>query len=78
MTAAELEQALEHESGLLALGGTGDVATLIASSEEGARLALEVFAYRVAQAVAAMATVARRPGRPGVHRRRRGERRACS
>ena len=30
--AAELEQALEHESGLLALGGTGDVATLIASS----------------------------------------------
>jgi acetate kinase len=56
VTAAELEQALEHESGLLALGGTGDVATLIASSEEGARLALEVFAYRVAQAVAAMAT----------------------
>jgi acetate kinase len=55
-TPAELEEALEHESGLLALGGTGDVATLIASREEGARLALEIFAYRVAQAVAAMAT----------------------
>ena len=55
-TPADLEHALEHESGLLALGGTGDVASLIASSEEGARLALEIFAYRVAQAVAAMAT----------------------
>ena len=56
VTAAELEEALEHESGLLALGGTGDVATLIASSDEGAQLALEILAYRVAQAVAAMAT----------------------
>ena len=56
VTPAELEQALEHESGLLALGGTGDVATLIASSDEGAQLALEILAYRVAQAVAAMAT----------------------
>ena len=36
--------------------GTGDVATLIASSDEGAQLALEILAYRVAQAVAAMAT----------------------
>ena len=56
VTAAELEEALEHESGLLALGGTGDVATLVASSDEGAQLALEILAYRVAQAVAAMAT----------------------
>jgi acetate kinase len=53
---AELEQALEHESGLLALGGTADVATLVASADEGAQLALEIFAYRVAQAVAAMST----------------------
>jgi acetate kinase len=55
VTPTDLEHALEHESGLLALGGTGDVATLIDSSDEGARLALEIFAYRVAQAVAAMA-----------------------
>jgi acetate kinase len=54
VTPAELEQALEHESGLLALGGTADVASLVASSADGPRLALEIFAYRVAQAVAAM------------------------
>jgi acetate kinase len=50
----ELEQALEHESGLLALGGSARVEQLESSSEPGAELALSVFCYRVAAAVAAM------------------------
>jgi acetate kinase len=45
----ELEQALEHESGLVALGGTHDVRRL-----EGT-LALDVYVHRIAAAVAAMA-----------------------
>jgi acetate kinase len=52
----ELDDALEYRSGLLALSGTsGDVRELEGSSDEGAALALDVFAYRVAGAVAAMA-----------------------
>jgi acetate kinase len=51
----ELDRALEHESGLLALSGmSGDVAELERSSVPAAAFALEVFAYRVAAAVAAM------------------------
>ncbi len=52
----ELEHALEHESGLLGLAGSDRVEELQRSRDEGARLALEVFAYRVAGAVAAMTT----------------------
>ena len=50
LTLDELEQALEHESGLAGLsgGGSGDV-------REAAPLALDVFVHRVAGAVAAMA-----------------------
>ncbi len=55
LTVAELDHALEHESGLLGLGGTADVAELERSSAPQARLALAVFAHRVAGAVAAMA-----------------------
>jgi acetate kinase len=50
----ELEEALEHESGLLGLGGTERVEELERRDDESARLALKVFAYRVAGAVAAM------------------------
>jgi acetate kinase len=53
-TAEELEQALEHESGLLGLGGSARVEELQASDAPEARLALGVFCYRVAAAVAAM------------------------
>ncbi|HSC48708.1 MAG TPA: acetate/propionate family kinase [Gaiellaceae bacterium] len=49
-----LERALEHESGLLALGGTARVEELQSSDEPAARLALDVFCYRVAAAVAAL------------------------
>jgi acetate kinase len=52
----ELDQALEYESGLLGLSGiSGDVEELTRSHEPAAAFALDVFSYRVAGAVAAMA-----------------------
>jgi acetate kinase len=51
----ELDEAIERESGLLALSGiSGDVEELERSREPAAAFALDVFAYRVAGAVAAM------------------------
>ena len=57
LTLDELDQALEHESGLLGLSGlSGDVRELERlRRRRRRRLALDVFAYRVAAAVAAMA-----------------------
>ena len=55
LTADELEHELEHESGLLGLGGSARVEELEASAEPEARLALAVFAHQVAGAVARMA-----------------------
>ncbi len=54
VTPAELDQALEHESGLTGLAGTGDVAALERDPSPEAVLALDIYAYRIAQAVAAM------------------------
>jgi acetate kinase len=53
LSVAELEQALDHESGLAGLsdGGSGDV-------RDASPLAIEVFVHRVAGAVAAMAAAA--------------------
>jgi acetate kinase len=52
----ELDSALEHESGLAGLSGiSSDVRELEASQRPEAKLALEVFTYRVAGAVASMA-----------------------
>jgi acetate kinase len=52
----EVERALERESGLLGLSGeSARVEELEASRDPAARLALSVFAYRVASAVGAMA-----------------------
>jgi acetate kinase len=52
---AELEDAIEHRSGLLALSGeSGDVAVLERSADPDAAFALQVLAYRVAAAVGAM------------------------
>jgi acetate kinase len=50
----ELDTALEHESGLTALVGTGDVAAIVADTSPDAGLALGVYCYRIAQAVSAM------------------------
>jgi len=51
----ELDRALEHESGLVALAGSGDVAALTGDASREAQLALAIYCYRIAQAVAAMA-----------------------
>jgi acetate kinase len=58
LTLEELDHALEHRSGLLALGGSARVDALEAAGDERAELALSVFAHRVAGAVAAMAAAA--------------------
>jgi acetate kinase len=55
---AEISHALEHESGLLALAGTGDMREVIAEAGKGeskAALALDVYVHRLCGAVAAMA-----------------------
>ena len=52
-----LDHALNHESGLVGLAGTADVRELearAAADEAAATLALDVFSYRVAGAVAAL------------------------
>jgi len=55
MTLDELDGMLEHQSGLYGLSGlSGDVRELERSGDPAARLALEIFAYRVASAVGAM------------------------
>jgi acetate kinase len=52
----ELEHALDNESGLLGLSGlSGSVEELERSTEAAARLALDVYAYRIATTVGAMA-----------------------
>jgi acetate kinase len=56
LTLDELDHALERESGLLGLAGSDHVEELERRDDTAARLALEVFSYRVAGAVAAMTT----------------------
>jgi acetate kinase len=59
--AAELERALERESGLRGLAGSDDMLAVERAAGEGdpdAALALDVFAHRVAGAAAAMAAAA--------------------
>jgi acetate kinase len=52
----ELDSALEHDSGLAGLSGiSGDVRELEGSDSPDAKLALDVFTYRIAGAVASMA-----------------------
>ena len=53
-SADELEHALEHDSGLLGLGGSSRVEELEASDEPAARLALSGFCSRAAAAVASL------------------------
>lgn len=54
----QLEDLLEHRSGLLGVAGSADMKTLVARSEEGdvaARQAIELFAYAIKQRVGAYA-----------------------
>lgn len=55
---AELAATLEHRSGLLGLGGTGDMRAILAAENAGdaaARLAVEVYLHRLRGGIAAMA-----------------------
>jgi acetate kinase len=57
MSVTDVQTLLYTRSGLLGLSGvSGDVRELLASSEPRARLALDYFAYRIAQEVAALAS----------------------
>jgi acetate kinase len=56
VSVGELDDTLEHEAGLVALAGTADVEAIERNPSESARLAIEIYCYRIAQAVAAMAT----------------------
>jgi acetate kinase len=61
MDADDLDHALTAESGLLGLGGSGDMRDLEAAARDGsdaARLAIDVFCHRVACAVGSMAVAA--------------------
>jgi acetate kinase len=53
--AEEVHDALEHESGLKALGGTPDMRELLARDDDSARLAIDVYLHRLVAATAAMA-----------------------
>jgi len=56
MTPAEVGHMLYHESGLLGLSGVSkDVRELLASEAEAARMALDYFALKVAQAIGSLA-----------------------
>ena len=58
LSAETVNQALEHGSGLAALSGTGgdvrDIAATAAAGSTRAALALDVWAHRLRQAIAAM------------------------
>jgi acetate kinase len=54
----QMAQALEHESGMLALGGSADMRSVIQSADKGdpdAKLALDVYVHRLRSGIAAMA-----------------------
>lgn len=57
-TVAQLEQRLMYEAGLAGIAGHGDVRRLLQDTRPDAILALEQFAVRIAQAIAAMAVAA--------------------
>jgi acetate kinase len=51
----ELADALEHDSGLAGLAGSGDMRALLDRDDDAARLALDVYLHRLRAAIAAMA-----------------------
>ena len=59
LNARELEQTLEHGSGLLALGGSADMRVLLERADGGdaeAKLAVDVYIHRLRAGIAAMAS----------------------
>jgi len=58
LSAAEVENILYNQSGLLGISGTSnDMRDLLASSEPGARLAVDYFVYQAAKQIGALAAV---------------------
>jgi acetate kinase len=55
MTLPALEKLLYHESGLLALGGTADMKTLLETDDQRARLAVEIYCERIAREAGSLA-----------------------
>jgi acetate kinase len=53
MSLREIEHLLQHEAGLKALAGTGDVRELQRRSDAAAELALDLFCYRIQKCVGA-------------------------
>jgi acetate kinase len=51
----DLNDGLEHRSGLLGLSGTADMRLLLARQDESARTALAVYMHRLRAAIASMA-----------------------
>jgi len=51
---AELSDALEHRSGLVALAGTADMRDILARDDESSRLALGTYVHRLRASIAAM------------------------
>jgi len=54
---ARLERLLNHEAGLAALAGTGDVRKLLARHDPAAALAIDIFCYRIRKYVGAYLAV---------------------
>jgi acetate kinase len=52
---AEMAEALEHDSGLMALGGSADMRELLGRDDADARLAVDVYLHRLRAGIAAMA-----------------------
>jgi acetate kinase len=74
LSAGDVEAILYKKSGLLGISGiSNDMRVLLESSEPGARLAVDYFVYRAAREIGGLAAVLGGIGRPGVHRRHRGE-----
>jgi acetate kinase len=58
LTRHELEQSLEHDSGLAGIAGTGDMREVLrraGAGDQAARLALDVYVHRLRSLIAAMA-----------------------
>jgi acetate kinase len=55
VSADEMADALEHDSGLLGLAGTADMRELLARDDDEARLALDVYVHRLRAGIGAMA-----------------------
>ena len=71
LTGKQVENLLYRQSGLLGVsaGIASDMRTLLASDDSRAKEAIDLFVYRIAREIGALASLARWSGRHRVHRR---------